>query len=101
MKILIDSKTAAATSDPVKVHEGQGYNYPGFPVTIWAWDLASGETVKIQFPTDKSGDDSWEDMYILTPGTQQVAIYAPVEFRVAKSATATDAGVAMSYVRGL
>ena len=101
MKLLIDSKTAAATSDPVKIHEGQGYNYPAFPVAVWTWDLGSGETVKVQFPTDKAANDDWEDMHTLDSDNQQVTIYAPVEFRVVKSSTTATVGVAMSDVRGL
>jgi len=99
--ILIPSTTEAVTTDEQVIHEGQGYNYPGFPVTVWSWGLAGDEKVEVQLPTDKADPDDYVTIIELTPDRLHTAIYAPLPFRLKKSATSATSGVAMSKVRGV
>ena len=99
--ILIPSTTESVTTASQVTHEGQGYNYPGFPVCLWAWDLAGDEKVEVQLPTDKADPDDYVTVIELTPDRLHTAIYSPLPFRLKKSATSATSGVAMSKVRGV
>ena len=94
-KILIASKTAAETVIMSVSPQGP-YRMPNLPITIWCWDLGAGETIAIQFPTDKAATDDWETMITLTADVPQTAVYSPARMRISKGITAATVGVAMS-----
>lgn len=97
--IIISSTTDEVTTDSILIYHRHGYIESNVPVTVWAWGLGAGEEVTIQFPTDNAS--TWIDVHSITPDGKTVTIYAPVEFRVYKQATANPVGVAMSKVRGV
>jgi hypothetical protein len=64
-------------------------------------DLATTETVKVQYTTDNG--TTWKDLEIdgvvqqLDVDTNAVTVTGPLVFKVIKSSTAASVGVAMSY----
>lgn len=100
-KMLIDSTKAEETTSPVLIYHRHGYIIENVPVTLWCWGLGAGETIEIQFETDLAAPNDWVSVYELTASINTTTIYAPVEFRVVKSATAGLVGVAMSNVEGI
>ena len=97
MEVIIGSTKDEKYSDEIEVLEHNGYQYPSFPVTIWAWNLVEGEAVNIQFPTDVDGE--WETVEVLNIDSKSVSLGSPASFRIYKPATSENVGVAMSALR--
>ena len=97
-KLLIASTQDEITTDPYAVYFRHQKISENVPVTIWTWNLGAGEVIEIQFKTDLTAPNDWVAVGELTADENSITLYAPVQFRLYKQATAGNVGVYMTSI---
>jgi hypothetical protein len=92
MRILIEPKTAAATSEQFTVRPGQS-------VAIVSNGLADDEEVRVQVKNASGTFDDVDDTSaVMTATARQCRIVAAGDYRVDKDETDAESGVAMGEI---
>lgn len=104
MKVLIEKTTEAVVSESINIGNDIKYTPPSVPITfVVSGTLAAGEEINFQY----FDGTNWQNMksggssVSLSVDNNAISLYAPAAIRLNKPATASEAGVLVSVVRGV